>query len=195
MFGANAGDAYNTAGAAWGGVIDLEGRADVLEGVVAYGNMSMTRNEWIIGDTWLPFGQQVGRMKGVTSVAIGSGMGRGFQVESEGLFRVDVVTHIWDTPFTGNDWNDLDIVVYRPDGVEHERKRYTEMCGNGDHNSIGGPHTFIAPSAGYRVFAQGRAGRWRRYMGGTLHSTFSINKWDAAVTSQAPGTVPDSPAP
>ncbi|MFI2216513.1 hypothetical protein ACH47B_06470 [Rhodococcus sp. NPDC019627] len=208
-FGTTAGDAYNTAGSAWDGVVEhdgrldgLEGRTDLLEGVVAYGNLSMDKNQWVIEGAghpgrWMPYSQQVGPRKGVNLVTIGAGndMGNGFQLLSAGLWRVDVFTQVWDTPFTGNNWADLEIQVLTPTNSIYEVKRFTVDCPEGVHMTIGGPHSFVVPAMGYKVFAVGRAGRWRRFMGGTLYSTFSINKWDNDTYPQAPGTVPDSPAP
>lgn len=186
----------------------LRDRTDLLESVVAYGNQVMGLNQWVVSEQFMPFDQQVGPRKGVNVVAKagpGSNMGYGFQLQSAGLWRVDTYTLVSDTPFTGQNWADLEILVLRPDHTIYEVKRFTEYIGgnvgndttSGDSSigTIGGCHSFVAPTSGYMVFVRGRAGRWRRYMGGTLYSQFSINKWDNGVTAQAPGTVGDSEAP
>lgn len=204
-FGTTAGDAYNVAGSAYDGVVDLESRTDLLEGVQGYGNLSAIRNQWVVADNYLPFQQQIGPKKGVNLVTIGSGSTSygGFQLITSGLWRVDAYSLVSDTPFGGANWADLEIEVRRPDHSVYERKRFTIITGANESTvggtsaigTVGGCHSFVAPTAGYMVFVLGRAGRWRRYMGGTLYSTLSINKWDSNVTAQAPGTVGDSPYP
>lgn len=181
------------------GVDELRARTDLLEGVVAYGNTSMDRNEWIVisdanDGRYLPFSLQVGPMKGVQLVTRGQ-IGVGYRLLSKGVWRVDALVEVWDTSFTGGDWADLDVVVFRPDGTEYERKRFNVRAIAEARVSLGGPHSFVVPDPGYEVFCMGRSGKWRRFMGGTLWSTFSVNKWDNGVTAQPPGTVPDGQAP
>ncbi|WP_072689253.1 hypothetical protein [Rhodococcus marinonascens] len=182
----------------WTDVNGLGGRTDLLEGVVAYGNAVMGKNQWLVNSSVpLPFSLTIGPMKGVEQVTTGSGSG--FKMLSEGCWRVDVFTLVDGTPFTGSNDCELDIRVECPDGSEYETKRFVLELGStapgfgtNQKGTIGGPHSFVVPDPDYRVFAIGRSSRWRRYMGGTLYSMFSINKWDTQVTDQAPSEVDDS---
>jgi len=171
------------------GLADLRYRTDLLEGVVAYGNTSMSKNAFIMGEKWLPFNAQIGPLKGVRIVPWGNGYG--YELLSQGLWRVDVTVTVWNTIYTGDNWNDLDIAVFRPGaGVsEDHRKRFMARADENSRVTIHGVHSFVIPEPGYRVVAMGRTGRWRRYQGGTLWSTFSINKWDNNTTAMPPSEV------
>ncbi|MFC7450563.1 hypothetical protein [Rhodococcus daqingensis] len=175
-------------------VEDLRGRTSLLEGVVAYGNVSMTRNEWVVGARpILRFGHQVGEMKGVSITPAGDGL----ILESEGCWRVDCHSTAAGTGFTGDPWVDLDIEIHKPVGTPgdpiFDRKRYTAWLGDGQA-SVGGPVSFVPPAPGYRVFAFAASARWRRMLGGTLYSQMSVNKWDNRTThGDAPSEVGDGP--
>lgn len=201
--GATLGDSYNIGNAAYDGVADhdvvldahgnrlngLEGRTDLLEGVVAYGNLSATRNEWCSPLNGyrpaLQFGQQVGPMKGVGN------MGNGAMLYSKGLWRVDCWVMGDHTTWGGDGWIAMDIEVRNSNNTLYEQKTFEfDAPGRG---SVGGCHSFVTPAPNYRIHAFVRSGRWRRFLGGTLYSTMSVNKWDNNTTNQAPGTVGDGP--
>lgn len=176
-----------------GTVEDVRTRTDVLEGVSAYANTSMSKNAFIQGEKWLPFSSPVGESKGVQLIPWNNGAG--YRLLSEGLWRVDVAVAVWDTIYTGDDWNDLDIVVFRPDGVEDHRKRFMIRAANTSRVTLTGCHSFTTLAPGYTIACLGRTGRWRHYQGGTLWSTFSINKWDNRTPAMPPAEVPDDPEP
>jgi len=168
----------------------LQDRAQELEGVIGYGNVVMTRNEHIgLLDTRpiLKFGGQIGRMKGVTIAPGGDGLVLG----SPGLWRADCIIYPDFTNFTGDPWVIMDLEVHYPQGGLYERKRVRSEIGGGQ--SLVGMLSFTVPDPGYRVHVFVTSGRWRRFLGGTLWSMLSVNKWDTQITPMPPDEVPDGP--
>lgn len=178
------------------GVDDLQYRTNLLEGVQAFGSAVMSKNRWITGGQFLPFDIFVGELKGVSPSYRGED-GCGFTLHSAGLWRVDtyllIGTH--EAIFSGANWCDLDVILYLPDGTEYGRKRFYQSLPEGTERTIGGTHPFIVPEPGCTVHAYGNTGRWRKYRGGSLFSSFSVTKYGLETSALPPETVPDSPAP
>lgn len=174
---------------------ELDYRTDVLEGVQAYGSAVMSKNQWILNGNYLPFDIQIGAPKGVTPFALGDGAG--YILHSAGLWRVDGYVLVGTHEFgrNGPNWCDLDIVVLRPDGSEYARRKFFTVMPENEERTLGGSHSFVVPGPGYRVILWGNTGRWRKYIGGALFSSFAVTKYGTEVAAAPPQQVPDSPAP
>lgn len=172
---------------------NVNGRTSVLEGVQAFGQSVMSNNKWIQNGNYLPFRIFVGELKGVTPYYRGTD-GCGFTMLSPGLWRVDayVLIGTHEVIFTGGDWCDLDIILFDAAGNERQRKRFLEILPEGTERTIGGSHPFVVPEPGWSVIAYGNTGRWRKYRGGALFSSFAVTKYGHEVSALPPQTVPDS---
>lgn len=174
-------------------ISNLQNRAQELEGVIGYGNVVQTRNEWVDASQSRPilkFGAQVGRMKGVSVTPAADGLVLG----SPGLWRADALVYADTTLYTGSDWITADLEVHYPaseGGGLYERKTIRASSGNG--TSLVGNVSFTTPRPGFQVFVFVSSGRWRRFLGGSQWSMLSVNKWDTQVVASPPATVPDGP--
>lgn len=171
----------------------LQNRAQELEGVIGYGNVVMSRNEWVDISNPRPilqFGTQVGRMKGVSITPAGDGLVLG----SPGLWRADAICFPDNTVYTGDNWTVADLEVHYPEsegGGLYDRKRVRSAAGSG--TSLVAVSSFTVPRPGFRVFVFVESGRWRRWLGGSQWSMLSVNKWDTSTAAMPPAEVPDGP--
>jgi hypothetical protein len=191
-FGYMVSDTAETASQAELDILDIRNRTDLLEGVVGYGSVTMSRNEQIGLITparpRLQFGIQVGPMKGVSVAPNGEGL----DLHDEGLWVLNVHTTAESTGFGGNNAVAMQIDVYDGNNALYRSRAFIANPGS-DRGTVGGPFTFVAPGPNYKVRAWVESGRWRGFLGGTLFSMMTANKWDNRTNNAGPQTVPDGP--
>lgn len=174
------------------GVLDLQRRTALLEGVSAYGNVVMTRNEWVVGGrSLLRFGQPISEPMKNVSVLSG---GVGLKLELEGLWRLDCYTWAASTIYTGHAYAQIEVEVKAPasmGGTAFTKPFKVDT----DDGSVGGAMSFVAEEPGYEIRVYAQTGRWRRMLGGTRYSYLSVNRWNPEKTNAGTPEVPDGPGP
>ncbi len=179
-------------------IVDLQDRAQVLEGIIGYGSWVASQNLFITFDQDDPgmrtmsFDRQVGPSVGVTLVSDPALAGKKVQrLDSKGLWQVLAQTRSRGTGFTGSAKVYMDIVVKAPDGSEYYRRSMDQsaISNNGGDGEITFSNNvfFTTPGAGYTVRVDLFTGRWRWFYGGSQWSGLSVLKHSSEV--QNPGTV------
>ncbi|GAB4584393.1 hypothetical protein [Nocardia sp. IFM 10818] len=204
---------YNAAAGQWGGEFDklaalaekvkdgqreMKDRLDLLEGVSGYMSLFMGNNWKITGrkDCLLPFDQQLGPAKGVEMYQ------GGVKFLSKGLWRAD--THVtWGQApsgwFSGGPVNaTVTLAVYRITGGEkvlYTAHAFDLVITTQGPETAAFSHTFVIPadnaySAEVAVYHQ--KDDTATIFGGTLRSSFSVNRWDVGTENAVvKPTVPD----
>lgn len=168
------------------GVEDLEKRTGNLEGVSAYGNVAMSRNEWVVSARpKLLFNQLIGDPKGVSVLPDG-----GLELLLDGLWRLDCYVWAASTPYTGAAWVNVDVEIRRADGSIYQTRPFKEDVNDG---SLGGGYSFVTDGPGWQVRVFAESGRWRRILGGTKYSYLSVNRWNPEKSNPGTPEVPDGP--
>lgn len=169
--------------------LDLQRRTAVLEGVSAYAEVAMTRNEWVVGGRpLLRFGELVSQPKNVSVLSDGAGI----RLELAGLWRMDCYTWAASTIYTGHAFAQIEIDVKTPPilgGTVSTKVFKTDT----DDGTVGGAMTLVALEPGYEIRVYARTGRWRRMLGGTRYSSLWVNRWNPEGTGGGTPTVPDGP--
>lgn len=171
-------------------VADLQRRTALLEGVSAYGNVVMTRNEWVVnGRPLLRFGQPISEPMKNVSVLSG---GVGLKLELEGLWRLDCYTWAASTIYTGHPFAQIEVEIKTPASMGGST--FTKPFKvDTDDGSVGGAMSFVAEEPGYEIRVYAQTGRWRRMLGGTRYSYLSVNRWNPEKTTAGTPEVPDGP--
>ncbi|WP_458681963.1 hypothetical protein [Prescottella equi] len=171
---------------------DLRRRTALLEGVSAYGNVAMTRNEWVVGGRpLLRFGEWIGDPKNVSLLPDGAGLLLGM----EGLWRLDCYTWAASTIYTGHAFAQIEVEIKLPASMGGGIKFTKPFKVDTDDGSVGGAYSFIAEEPGYEIRVYAQTGRWRRMLGGTRYSYLSVNRWNPEKVNTGSETVPDGPDP
>lgn len=181
-------------------ILDLQDRAQILEGIQGYASYVMPSNRFIgldqndPGKRTLPFTRQVGPSVGVD---LGGGAGNGVvRLLSKGLWRVDAQSYARGTPYTGDKKVFIQIVVMAPNGSVFTLKEAEFDCAVNDWMTVKVDHTFVTPDAGYFVKADVYSLRWRWFLGGTKVSGLSLVKHSSEAVNLGnvdpgdPGTAP-----
>lgn len=171
------------------GMTDLAGRTDLLEGVrgfcMAYQSLNVNA-QWNLGTNTreMPFNAQYGPSKGAEI------SGNGIRLNEAGAWRIDAMVRAQGTSFTGSDGALMDLIVYKPNGSVHLRRRYDAWPGTGVESIYGGS-PIVVDTPGYYIRVETWTGRWRWWTGGTLYTFLSAVKYDNRPINPGQETVPN----
>lgn len=182
-------------------IVDLQDRAQVLEGIIGYGSWVASQNLFLTfdqndpGKRTMSFDRQVGPSVGVTLVSDPAQAGKKVQrLNSKGLWQVIAQTRARNTSFTGDYKVYMDIVVKAPNGTEYYRKSMDTLAlGSGFGAGGDGQATLqlnimlTVPDAYYTVHVELFSGKWRWFFGGSQWSGLTILKHSSEVENT--GTV------
>lgn len=157
-------------------VVDLQDRAQVLEGVIGYACRYMSTSPGVTTtQTTMPFDTQVGPATGVTLQSGGR-----FRLDSKGLWRFEAQT-FFETAKLAPPRCFMDIVIRAPGGTEYKRLKAMQSTDNGITVTNVMPVTI--PTAGYTAEVQAwtsalplLGSSWRSIGGGLGTTQFSVYK-------------------
>ncbi|MGY1896208.1 hypothetical protein [Nocardia gipuzkoensis] len=174
--------------------LDMLDRLDLLEGVVGYCSLWMSKNWQLAGGGFrrLPFDSQLGPRKG-TELAQD-----GIKLLSKGLWRIDAHVTWYAAP---SGWGQSNtpaatkiVVIYADTGTVYSEKEHDGVITPYGAETSAFSHTLVIPDDGAFI-VQVHAGHPKDFhsvYGGTVHSALSVNKWDSGTSNNvlAP-TVPN----
>lgn len=174
--------------------LDMIDRLDLLEGVIGYCSLWMSKNWELAGGAFrrLPFDSQLGPRKG-TELAQD-----GIKLSAKGLWRIDAHLTWYPAP---SGWGQSNtpaaskiVVVYADTGSVYSEKEFDGVITPYGSETSAFSHTLVIPDDGAFV-VQLHAGHPKDFhsvYGGTVKSALSVNKWDSNTANNvlAP-TVPD----